>query len=713
MRAVCNYYTPHAIYEILDNMDCVWCKIGNERENIKTLNEPISFDIETTSTYTNNGKKFAFMYMWAIDINDKTIIGRTWQEFIDTLQTISNRLELSPTKRIIIYVHNLSYEFQFIQHLFTWHKIFATEPRKPLYAITESGIEFRCSYRLTGYSLAKVGEMVDIPKLLNELNYTEIRHSKTKITPNEIQYLIHDVKIVSECIRRKIKEENGIIHIPLTKTGYVRRLFRQRCLHGKEHLDYIDMISRLKLTIKEYDVAKQAFMGGFTHANFMKSGKVFENVTSYDIGSSYPTVLVCRKYPCSSGKIYHFNNTEHLRAEMHNPDCVYILQLEIENLETIFNADNYISFSKCLEISNDAIINNGRVYKASKLIIAITNIDFQIIEKCYKFTICRCANCYRYEIDYLPKPFIETLLQLYADKTQLKDVSGKEDEYLSSKENINSSYGMCVTEIIRDIIDYDDEWMQNGKPLKENAQLSDDEKEKQMKKVNSNRGRFLFYIWGIFVTAYARYNLWQMIFECGSDYIYSDTDSVKMLNAEKHIAFVRKYNEQITKDIEKALQHHNINPKLAKPKTVDGVEKPLGLFEFDGHYSKFKTLGAKRYFVQYSNDNRNKPKNRNKFSLTAAGLNKGDACDYITKIQNFKNPFDFFSWGMYIPENYTGKLTHTYIDEPISDCVTDKDGVTIRVTEKSSVHLSKQDYKLSIGKKYAEFLNGKIDAFTK
>lgn len=714
MHALCNWYTPYAINDILQQLPRIWCKTGNEDEKFETLNAAISFDIETTSTYTDDGKKFAFMYVWALDINDCTIIGRTWQEFINLLQTISNQLELSTRRRILIYVHNLAYEFQFIQHYFQWAKIFATDTRKPLYARTDTGIEFRCSYRLTGYGLEKVGEIVGIEKLIGDLDYTEIRHCKTKLKDNEIQYLIHDVKIVSECIRRKITEENGIIHIPLTKTGYVRRLFRAKCLHGKEYIEYMEMISRLKLTIEEYDIAKQAFAGGFTHANFMKSGKVFDNVTSYDIGSSYPTVLVCRKYPCSAGKKYYFNNIEHLKSEMYSTENGYLLQLKLKNLQSKFNGDNYISYSKCLEISKDAVINNGRVFKADEVVITISNVDYQIIEKCYKFDIVYYSNCYRYDMDYLPKPFVETLLKLYADKTQLKDVTGKEDEYLSSKENVNASYGMCVTEIIRDIIEYtNNQWYLNGKPANECAPLSDEEKEKQMAKENRKRGRFLFYIWGVYVTAYARQNLWKAILECGTDYIYSDTDSVKILNAENHLEFFREYNKQITNDIETALKHHGIDLSLAKPKTIKGIEKPLGIFEFDGHYMKFKTLGAKRYMVQYSFDARNKKNKMGKFELTVAGLNKGKACDFITKFKRKTAPFDFFRWGMYIPEDYTGKLTHTYIDNTISAIVTDKDGFSVRVTELSSVHLSKQDYKLSIGKKYAEFLKGKSDVFSK
>ena len=61
-------------------------------------------------------------------------------------------------KRCLIYVHNLEYEFQFMRKWFDWHDIFADDKRQPLYAVTKGGVEFRCSYRLSGYSLVKLAD---------------------------------------------------------------------------------------------------------------------------------------------------------------------------------------------------------------------------------------------------------------------------------------------------------------------------------------------------------------------------------------------------------------------------------------------------------------------------------------------------------------------------------------------------------------------------
>lgn len=269
-------YTPFAIHEILNanGTKPVFGRISkNSPEYLET---PISFDIETSNIRNDKGEKRAFMYVWMLDIFDCTIIGRTWSEFVDVLQIISQFFALNPeNRRAIIYVHNLAYEFQFMRKHIDWYKIFATEKRKPLYAISDNGIEFRCSLRLSGYRLEKVGEMLKNPieKKVGDLDYTKVRTRQTVLTPSEYGYCINDVKVVSEYIREKIAEESGIENIPMTKTGYVRRMCKHRTLHGKNYGQYIKLMQNLTLSPDEYRLAKSAFMGGFTHANFTEPGK--------------------------------------------------------------------------------------------------------------------------------------------------------------------------------------------------------------------------------------------------------------------------------------------------------------------------------------------------------------------------------------------------------------------------------------------------------
>ena len=54
----------------------------------------------------------------------------------------------------------------------------------------------------------------------------------------------------------------------------------------------------LQITSKcEYDQLKWAFAGGFTHAAPKWSGNVCQEVGSVDLASSYPAVMVMKKFP--------------------------------------------------------------------------------------------------------------------------------------------------------------------------------------------------------------------------------------------------------------------------------------------------------------------------------------------------------------------------------------------------------------------------------
>ena len=82
--------------------------------NIEYINYPFSFDTETSSFMQEN-KKACCMYMWGFGYGDKCYIGRTWGDFLDLYNELVTNLKLSYTKRIIVYVHNLGYDFQFMR----------------------------------------------------------------------------------------------------------------------------------------------------------------------------------------------------------------------------------------------------------------------------------------------------------------------------------------------------------------------------------------------------------------------------------------------------------------------------------------------------------------------------------------------------------------------------------------------------------------------
>ena len=682
-------------------------RFSHSNKKIKYFNVPCSFDIETSSFFRSTGKgeqeKTAIMYEWSFGIYGAVIVGREWEEFVSMLETLCNELNLTNEKRLIIYVHNLSYEFQFMRKWIEWEKVFSLDNRKPIYALTTGGVEFRCSYLLSGYSLVKLGDELrtyKVKKLVGALDYDKIRHSKTTLTQDEIAYCVNDVRVVMAYIAERIELDGDISHIPLTKTGYVRNYCRNSCFYESgvsrkksfKRARYMDIMKGLRLSADEYKQLKRAFQGGFTHANPFYSGKVVSGVTSFDFTSSYPCVMVSEQFPMSSSELIEITSKEQFEKNLKLYCCLF--DVEFIGLESQLWFDSYLSLSRCWDVK-DAVVNNGRVVSASHLFTTVTEQDFKIIKRFYTWEHLKIGKFRRYKKDYLPTDFVKSILKLYSDKTTLKDVDGKEIEYLKSKEMLNSCYGMAVTDVVRpEIIYSDDDWQTPETPDFERA----------IKEYNDSRSRFLFYPWGVWVTAYARRNLFTGICEFGTDYVYSDTDSVKVLNAENHIEYIHRYNKAIRSQLLRAMKYHGINPDAIEPETAERVKKCLGVWDFDGHYKQFKTLGAKRYLVQYSYDERNPEKKRGTFNLTVSGLNKKTCVPYLLNKYGEQGIFSAFNNELYIPPNFTGKNTHTYIDEQRTGTVADYLGIPGEYDERSGVHLEKSDYSLKISREYLDYL---------
>ena len=642
----------------------------------------------------HGGEKVAIMYVWALSIENQIVItGRTWDEFKKLISLIQEIFIFDENVKFVIYIHNLSYEFQFFKHYFVWEKVFAIDNREPAYAIT-GGIVFRCSYLLSGASLDTVAKnltSVKIEKLSKQFDYQLLRHSCTVLTDDEWEYLIHDVLIVVYFIKERMTERGGLQKLPLTKTGYVREFCRNFCFYGKPErerksfsvMKYRSWIKKLAMDTAEYQQLRAAFCGGFTHASSFQVKKTFENVYSFDFTSSYPAVMLSSaKFPCCPPEYFQHPSDEIFFDSLKNHFCIF--DVEFEELEPVVFFEHYIPAYKC-RYTNGMIIDNGRVVLADRLTLTTTSIDFEIISRMYIWKNMKISNLRRYRTYYLPKNFLLQILKLYEDKTKLKGVEGYENEYLMAKEMLNSCYGMtvCNKEICGESWEYDDEWRHVVENLGEALQ-----------KYNKNGRRFLYYPWGLVVTAEARRNLFSAILDIGpsGDYLYSDTDSVKICNFEKHKNYFDRYNKWITSKIRKCLQVNGIPIEKQAPVTKDGLVKPIGVWDNDGKYKKFKTLGAKRYIYE----------DEKGLHITIAGVTKKQV-KYLNEKFGDK-VFENFDNFLYFPPEATGKLTHTYIDGERKGYVIDYQGNEQKYYERSAVHLEPAPYMLSMGLEFLEFL---------
>ena len=677
----------------------------DKKRQIYYANMPISFDIEVSNFKNEKGEKIPLMYIWQMNIGGYTVTGREWEQFTQFINRLTEIFNTDGKHKIIIYVHYLSFEFEFIKYFFQWSKVFAVKSRTPVFARTCINIEFRCSYLLSGAGLDNVARNLTFFKLekLDDFDYKKIRSPQTPLSERELLYCVNDVKIVVAYIAEFFYRDFPVNVIPLTKTGFVRDYVRKQCFYeGKTSKKdkkytkqrYLRFIHSLTLNTEQYAMCKKAFSGGFTHANAWYVDHTISNVKSFDFTSSYPAVMVSEKFPMSAPiPIEIENEKEYLKiARSYN----IIAEIELYNVTEKCEYEHYISYSHCNEISKNHVIDNGRVVSADNLKITITEVDFYILKKCYRWSKCKINKAFKFFRGYLPKPIINSILKFYEDKTTLKNVAGREYDYLLGKQNLNSIYGCFVMDVVRDIITYDEKW-----DIKTIFELSTEEITDTIEKYNKSSTRFSYYPWGVYITAYARYNLWTAIFELQDDYIYSDTDSVKFINYENHISYFERYNKFIIEKIQDCLQYYNIELEKMQPQTIKGVNKPLGVWDDEGIYTKFKTLGAKRYLTLKDG----------KYEITVAGLAKS-AINYIVKYAEEHNvsPFDLFTYdfdkfkGLTIPAEYTGGLCHTYIDVCRFGYAVDYLGNKFYYRSTGGVFLEEEPFEFGLGKDFGKYL---------
>ena len=682
-------------------------KRSTSKKKVDYINLACAFDIETTSTTkVQTGEKVAFMYVWMFGIghNQPITYGRTWTEFKTKCKEIQEEYGLDENRRLPVYVHNLGYEFQFMRKHFNFTEVFAVGERKPTKALVDEGIEFRDSYILSGYSLANTAKNLvtyttdpdgrPLAKMTGDLDYSKVRHHETELSEEELRYCDNDIHIVTAYIQEQIDLYDNVTQIPMTNTGRVRKHVRDRCYTGgvkgrkapKGHYKkYRKLMDDMTLTPKVYTQLKCAFMGGFTHSNPYHTDVVLNDVTSMDFTSSYPSVMVSELFPRGRFKKFDIKTIE--RLDDYCRRYAVLFNIKFFNVRTKIRQETYMSSSKCWELSNP-VISNGRVISADEMAVSLVDVDWEVVKQVYEWDSVSFGDAFYAPKNYLPEPIIDSILDLYQKKTKLKGVKGSEVEYMLSKGMLNSIYGMCVTDIAKDNVVYSDgDWDMEGVNLNDT-----------IAEYNESKNRFLYYPWGLWVTAYARRNLWTGIVLMGDDYIYSDTDSLKLLNFEKHLPYFEWFNQNIIEKMNDMCDHYGFDRKLLHPETIDGVVKTLGVWDYEGTYNRFKTLGAKRYLIEEDG----------KIEITVAGLPKKSGSEYLMEKAkgNLDEAFELFSDNLYIPVNKTGKMTHTYIDEPIEVDVIDYQGNHAIVEVASSTHLESCEFTLEISPSFKELLQG-------
>ena len=656
-----------------------------------------TFDIETTTIDNGTDTPYGFMYHWQMDVGGYVVTGRRWEEWVEFMLKLVEIFKTDETRHFVVYIHNEAFEFQFIRDFLNAHfhgfMVFATQRRKPIYVTTGNGVQFRCSYKLTNMSLQKAVQNelgVVHCKADGDLDYRVIRTADTPLDDTEFGYCVSDVVSLYELIeRRLINEHDNLESIPMTSTGYVRRDCRNAC---RKDEDYREDFLKQEMTENVYKLLIEAGRGGNTHANRYMSGRVWHEVDSFDVVSSYPSQMFLRKYPVSKftpyGEIESMTELDGLLSEYACLFRVIFTGLEVK--------DNigmpYIAISKATAHSKHVSLDNGRVLSVINredrendrgyISLTLTDVDFQIIKEQYTWDDMSISDFHIATYGYLPDALLSQVMAYFKTKTELKDKikeadkRGDEEEsanlaylYAKSKNRLNGIFGMCYTNPVHNVISIneDGEWIEE---LPEIAEA--------LKKYWKSRNSFLVYAWGVWITAWARRHLEDLFNALGQDkVIYGDTDSGKAVDVD--ISKIDALNAKVMALADKRGAYCDCN----------GTRYYMGVYEHENKIpiAKFKTLGAKKYVYE----------DEKGLHVTISGVSKKLGAKELGSIDNFVPGFIFKN---------SGGLTLYYNDEEQGIHEITVDGCTM--TTASNIGMVDSTYEIGITEEYAELIGYNI-----
>lgn len=687
----------------------------NERNNWQYKNIVCAFDIETSLIKTGEhnvgslkdprviDEYNAVMYIWQFQLGpDITVIGRTWDEFNVFVSQILESLE--DDERLMVFVHNLSYEWQFLRDPAIFGKnvneesVFCVKSRTPVrFLCCGDKLEFRCSYLHSNMSLGEFTDKMQVAhgKLSgDEFDYTKRRYSWTPLSDRELEYCANDVIGLVECIYKEMAVDNDTLYtLPLTSTGYVRRDIK-KAIRKLPH----DYVSKQLPDYPTYQMLREAFRGGNTHASRYYSDKRIDaDITCLDISSSYPNVLINRMFPVSA-----FREIER--------DCLtidHIIGLIGKGRATLtriamFNVElrdpfwpvPYLARDKCRNIFG-ADYDNGRIISAKYLETTVTDIDLQILIEEYDADIEVLDGMFA-TYGYLPDEIRDVIRYYYRMKTELKGVEDQAVFYAKMKNKLNAIFGMAAQNPVRLEEAYRNADYETGIHYKDDAKnrlwLSElDALESGVDILEiahrENIGKSTMpYQWGVWCTAHARDCLESMIKIAEPErFLYCDTDSVYYYGS---VSFA-DYNKRAIADSIKN-NAYAVDQK--------GVAHYMGVLEVDKELKSFKTMGAKKYcFIDQHGE----------LHITIAGVNKRKGAEEMTEYAKahpgMKDGLDAMTENFVFSD--AGGTESVYNDEPIEEL--DIDGRKIYVP--MNVAIKPSTYKVGLGRDYKALLNFLLD----
>lgn len=599
----------------------------------------------------------------------------------DFCKCLTDILKYMPGDHTIVYFHNLAYDYAFLRKfLFKEYGLpvsqLNTKPYYPISITFKKGLQLRDSLILSQCKLEKWANDLDVEhkKAVGSWDYDKIRDQRGKFSKSELEYIQNDVLAGVECLDALcINLNKHVYSMPFTATGIPRDETRQIGRKNKAH----NLFTKCANDWGVQMLLEMLFHGGYTHANRNCAGWVQDYAECRDFTSSYPTSMLLNKFPMDKfRKIKTELTIEQILSTSDEFAYLFCMSATGVRLKDPFYPMPMLQVSKILH-SELKTEDNGRIMSASFVSIMFNEYDLQLFLSMYDYDSIRISDAYYSGKGYLPRWFTDYIYQLFIDKSKLKGVDPI--QYAISKAKLNSCYGMTVQRPCR--IDIKENY-ETGEYYEEQG----DHLEQKYNNYLKNFNNILPYQWGVWVTSESMFRLYQLAdcidYENGGKWLYSDTDSV----------YASKWNEDKLKAYNDDIRQKLID-RGYPPFEINGVEFCLGVASFDGSYSEYVAIGAKRYCGRSTKDG--------ELHITVSGVPKAGAASLKDDINNFKP-------GLIFDGKTSGKKQHTYYflepdQEPYID---DKGNLT-----GDSIDLEPCDYTLDSPYSYDYDPNKEFDLY--
>mgnify|MGYP002522926304 CR=1 FL=1 len=596
----------------------IYKKQGKERALYIT--EPMFLDTETSHNHKDGDEARCWVYQWACLYHGYTVGGRTPSQLIDYLDKYIKLYGLCESRKMVIYIHNASYDLSYLMYFFKEHygdiKMLNIKAHKVLsFECVNVGLVFRCSYLLSNRSLDQWGEYTGAPvrKVVNGIDYDLIRYQDTPLTYNDWYYQVNDVWAMSYAYSGMLEMfDDDIISIPLTNTGYIRRDVRHEF---KKDKDNRERFIRDKIDEAVYTMLRLEFAGGLAHGNRFYIGRTIRGLIGHDdYKSDYPSQQVMKYYPITGFSLYYKRGISQTQITLEdlidlcNTRCV-LMRVRFNN----FRIKNGItlpclSVDKCnkgrltpLVYTLDGVKrgnDNGRVLCMDGVTeLCLLEKDLYWILRQYDTDGIQIDTVYTAMRGKHPKYVLDVINEYFKIK---ENASGKERE--KSKNNLNAGYGMEATDPVRLETEFDFDKMQ----WIENKAISSEDIQTALDKYYKSRNSFMQYYLGCYVTMWARDSLISLTEAIGYNrFLYCDTDSIFYLKDSHTEQVIKDYNDRV-------IAYNKANNLGVLNKS--GTMSYYGVFEDEGEGIRaFKFLHSKCYAFIDKDD---------KMHLTVAGVRK-------------------------------------------------------------------------------------------